>query len=199
MPAHKGGGRPALPRAAESEGQLSRSQSQHIQQLQVTKGKGRRAALLTHATPQQTRGGASSPKLIPSRGSLCHQGETWSQFSTVPPVAVQSSDICMAFGGMGLRQQCTLPLPQDQEPRHSPQQQPGPGCPHDLRWQRKSSLKSACPPVVAWPSDIHMVSGASPDLRHLLDDNSGNSDTDPSCSRITDLDMALGDTLGPSP
>ena len=108
-------------------------------------------------------------------------------------------DICMAFGGyLGLGHQHRLWLSLDHKPRHSPRQQGGSRCHQALRWQHKP-LRSACLPTssmaLRYPHGLQWP--PSPDVYLAFGCNLGHrTNTDPSCSRTVDPDMALSGSQG---
>lgn len=180
---------------------LWRSQGQLICQLQVTRSK--RGEQLSWPIPPDNRLGAGPAFWCscPLEGSLCCPAERWGLLSTVPPVALQTRDICMAFGdNMDLGTTMQTPAAIGPRPRQNPQQQLGPGCSHDLRWLYRwtqNSMYSCSNIDLRYPHGLRCQRRPQTSARPLVLTRTRDTDTDPSCSRITDPDMALGHILGP--
>lgn len=70
-------------------------------------------------------------------------------------------------GSMGDRHQQRPQLHQDYGPRHSHQEQLGPGCHHDHRWHHRPVCRMG--QTLAWSLDFNMTPGDSQELRSPCD------------------------------
>lgn len=140
-------------------------------QVESGDGRGEGGHLQSHYNPQQTRCRAfcvhvlraSLPSPLPSGSALlCCPGEGQGQLRIVPQAAVLTRDICMAFGGktawdINTDLVAIGPLTQT----GGPPKQYGSRCPTVSSAAIQISMSPL--PLAACLSDIHTVSGSSPD------------------------------------